>query len=433
MKIHIVSSGETIESIANKYNVLPNRIIIDNELTSPDSLAIGQALVILFPDIIHIVEPGDTLFIISATYGVDPMEILRNNPIIAESDFLIPGQELVITYKDERIDGSEKIGSIEINGYAYPFIDPIVLRKTLPFLTYLSIFTYGFTPDGELVTINDEPLLEAAHAYGVAPIMVLAPMSEDESFSNELAHAMLSNPEAQDNLIENILDNLRAKNYSGLDIDFEFILPEDKESFIEFITKTSTRLREEGFMTTIALAPKTYANQPGLLYEAHDYPAIGAVVDRALLMTYEWGYSRGFPMAVSPIDKMKEVLAYGISAIEPSKIMMGLPNYGYDWPLPFISGETIAENIGNVQALERAIEKNVPIEFDLISQTPFYQYTTDNNIEHIVWFDDARSMDAKLRLIPEFNLKGTGYWQIMRYFPQNWMVVNSLFDIIKKS
>ena len=41
-------------------------------------------------------------------------------------------------------------------------------------------------------------------------------------------------------------------------------------------------------------------------------------------------------------------------------------------------------------------------------------------------------MNSKLRLINEYNLIGGGYWQIMRYFPQNWLVVNSIFDIVKK-
>ena len=48
---------------------------------------------------------------------------------------------------------------------------------------------------------------------------------------------------------------------------------------------------------------------------------------------------------------------------------------------------------------------------------------------HEVWFEDARSIRAKLALIPEYGLRGVGYWNLMRDFPQNWRVLNALYRI----
>ena len=136
------------------------------------------------------------------------------------------------------------------------------------------------------------------------------------------------------------------------------------------------------------------------------------------------------PMAVAPINKVREVLDYGVSAIEPSKILMGIPNYGYDWPLPFIKGTTKAKTLGNVEAVNQAIKFDAPIQFDTTAMSPFYKYT-DLEVEHEVWFENARSIDAKIRLIPEYKLQGASWWNIMKYFPQNWLVVNALMDINK--
>lgn len=434
MKIHIVKPGDSLNSIANLYNVSADRIIIDNEIHDPNFLVIGQSIVILFPNTIYIVQSGDTLIGIAENFNIDVLQILRNNPIINEMEVLIPGQEIVIDYKTGVEFGGGKIATVELNGYAYPFIDRTILRKTLPFLTYLSIFNYGFTPDGELIPpmLPDDEIIAIAIDYKVAPIMVLAPMTAAGNFSNELAHAMLNNPIAVNNLINNIVDNIKTKNYYGVDIDFEFILPEDKDLFIDFIRKTRDRLTAEGLITMVALAPKSFKEQPGLLYESHDYEAIGAIADRVLLMTYEWGYAYGPPMATSPYNLVKIVLNYGVSAIDPAIIYMGIPNYAYDWPLPFMQGETVAENIGNVEAVERAKIFGSFIQFDEVSQSPFYNYISLDGTQHVVWFDDGRSMNSKLRLINEYNLIGGGYWQIMRYFPQNWLVVNSIFDIVKK-
>lgn len=136
-------------------------------------------------------------------------------------------------------------------------------------------------------------------------------------------------------------------------------------------------------------------------------------------------------MAIAPINKVREVIDYGVSVIPTSKIDMGIPNYGYDWPLPYVRGTTKARTIGNVEAVEQAADLGVPIQFNTISQAPFYNYTLDNGIEHVVWFEDARSIEAKLKLIPEYKLAGVGYWNLMRYFPANWLVLNALFTINK--
>ncbi len=431
MLIHVVESGETITSIANQYDLTPERIIIENGLPNPENLVVGQSIVILYPDVIHTVAEGDTLYEIAATYGVEPMQILQNNPQIGETEALIPGQVLVISYKPDAETGGTKLGNIIVNGYAYPFIDRAVLRKTLPFLTFLSLFSYGFTITGELVPIEDEELIQIAKSYQVAPIMMLAPMTAEGAFSNEIAHNMFINPEAQNNLINNILANMEAKGYYGLDIDFEFVLPTDAELFISFIENVQSRLEPAGYIVMVALAPKTSAAQPGLLYAAHNYPVIGATADYVLLMTYEWGYTFGPPMATAPLNSIRQVLEYGISEIDPNKILMGIPNYAYDWPLPFMRGQTQAESLGNVEAVMRAAEYRVTILFDPEAQAPYYYYTNAEGIPHVVWFDDARSMEAKFRLIPEYGLTGAGIWQIMKFFPQCWLVVITLFTVNK--
>lgn len=133
-------------------------------------------------------------------------------------------------------------------------------------------------------------------------------------------------------------------------------------------------------------------------------------------------------MAVAPINSVRAVLNYGVERIDPQKIFMGVPNYGYDWTLPFIRGESKARSLSNVQAVELASEVGAEILFDEQSMAPYFYYTLNDN-EHVVWFEDARSIDAKLRLAAEYNLHGVSYWNIMRYFPQNWLIANSLYDI----
>lgn len=428
MEIHVVEPGETIESIAALYGLSPERIIQDNELSNPNDLVVGQTIVIINPKSTYTVKEGDTLNSIAEATGVSRGQILRNNPTLSDGDFLYPGETIILEYD------TTKLREVFINGYAYPFIDRTVLRKTLPYLSSLTLFTYGFTPEGELIPIDDVELINIAREYGVAPVMLLSTLSEEGVFSTELAHSILNNEENQNNLINNIIANMKEKKYVGFDADFEYLSAEDKEPYVEFLRKITERVHAEGGFVMTALAPKTSPDQKGLLYEGHDYEAIGAIVDKILLMTYEWGYAFGPPMAVSPLNKVREVLDYAATVIPPEKTLMGFPNYAYDWKLPFIRGESMAQSMGIVEATEQAAEVGTTILFDEVARAPYYYYTdyiTGTPVEHVVWFEDARSARDKMSLVDEYNINGIGVWQIMKYWPQLWLVINALYDINK--
>ncbi|MDW5299199.1 MAG: glycosyl hydrolase family 18 protein [Sedimentibacter sp.] len=425
MIIHVVQPGESIYTIARTYGVSPQKIIIDNEIENPNIVVPGQTIVILQPDQVHVVQPSDTLESIAKQYNTTTVKLLQNNPFIGFANAIFPGDQVTITTK------GQKRGPIFVNGYAYPNIDRDVLMKTLPYLTYLTLFTYGITNEGELIDIEDEELIKIARDYGVAPLMLISTLTEEGTFSNELAHVILNNENIQNNLIENVLKTLKEKQYYGLDIDFEYVLPEDREAFANFIKKITTRLNAEGFQVFTALAPKISSTQEGLLYEAHDYPVIGDASNKVLLMTYEWGYTYGPAMAVAPIDRVREVLDYAVTEIDRDKIYMGIPNYGYDFIMPFVQGVSKADSVSNVEAVKLASTVGANIQYDEVSKAPFFIYYDNQGRQHRVWFEDARSIQEKLNLITEYDFEGTGIWNVMRYFPQNWLVLSSLYDIAK--
>lgn len=134
------------------------------------------------------------------------------------------------------------------------------------------------------------------------------------------------------------------------------------------------------------------------------------------------GYTYGPPMAVAPLNKVRQVVEYALSEIPREKILMGIPNYAYDWPLPYESGVTKARVIGNVEAVRIAAENGASIQFSELAQSPYFTYTS-NEVSHEVWFEDVRSIEAKLNLAKEYNLMGVGYWNLMRPFRANWLLL----------
>ena len=377
---------------------------------------------------IYVVQPGDTVNEIAEAYGNSAEQIIFDNQLLNPYELAV-GQALFI-----RTGERQPTMTVSVSGYAYPFIRPWVLSQTLPYLSELPIFSYGFTNEGELVPplLDEQWMIEMALQYGTQPILTLTPFGPDGQFNNILISSVVNNQTYTDNLIQNMLQIMQTKGYQGVDIDFEFILARDRDAFTAFVQQVSETMRENGYHTSVALAPKTSADQRGLLYEGKDYRAIGEAADHVLLMTYEWGYTYGPPMAVAPINQVRRVLNYAVTEIPREKIDLGIPNYGYDWPLPYERGVTRAKTIGNVEAVRIAIENGSQIQFDEKAMSPYFRYYDINaGIEHEVWFEDVRSLQAKFDLIKEYDLRGCGYWQIMQWFRANWLLLYENFYVRK--
>lgn len=378
MEIHVVKQGDTVDTIAAFYGVSPASVIYDNQLGYPYALAVGQAL------------------------------LISTSPV------------------------SEPTFSAYSGGYAYPFIEEMVLQETLPFLSYLFIFSYGFTTEGELVppTLDDQFMIQWAYRLGARPILTLTPFGPDGMFNNYLITTMVNDEVVKNRLFQNLLAAMNEKGFQGVDVDFEYILSADRVPFADFVADLQNFLTPYGYTVSVALAPKTSDDQPGLLYEGKDYGLLGNAADWVLLMTYEWGYTYGPPMAVAPINKVIEVVNYAVTRIDPSKIHLGIPNYGYDWPLPYEKGVTKARTISNTEAVQIAIRAGVPILFDETAMSPYFTYT-ENGIRHEVWFEDVRSLTEKYSLLPSYQLRGISIWQIMKLFRPAFLLFQDMFQIQK--
>lgn len=280
MLIYTVKPGDTLAAVSRRYGLSPIRIAADNGLSDMSRLVPGQNLLINVDSVRYILEEGQTLFSLSQEYGVPLEELIEANPELNPLD-LRPGETVMIP-----VARREQRRPILVNGYAYPSINTNSLNCVLPFLTFISPFSYKLTPTAELVSPDDSDLIFRAQRSAVMPIMVVTNIF-DKGFSTETLSGILSSPELQDRLIGNILAELTGKNYYGVNMDIEYIAPEDRERYNAFLERLTERLHNEGFIVMTALAPKISADQPGLLYEAHDYAAHGRIVDYIILMTYE--------------------------------------------------------------------------------------------------------------------------------------------------
>lgn len=427
MQIHTIQSGETLDGIAQAYGTTVENIVDANEIPEPERLVIGQTLVIPIVGRFYWVQPGDSLWSISQRFGINYMTLAQINQIPV--DTMLPvGLRLYIPPRPRPVK--------EVNAYVEPIgaeVSEALLasaRRAVPQLTYLAPFSYEIARDG---TLRNPPLanLPQIASEGQAALMMTVTNLEEGAFSDEVGAIILNDEALQDVLLNEIIEEARRVGYSDIHFDLEFLRPEDREAYNQFLRKAAERIRAEGLLISTALAPKTRADQPGPWYEAHDYRAHGEIVDFVVIMTYEWGYSAGPPMPVSPIGPVREVLEYALTEMPGEKIMMGQNLYGYDWTLPFVPGGEYARALSPQAAIELAKERNVIIQYDYEDQAPHFDYVDDEGNEHKVWFEDARSIQAKFDLLKELGLRGISYWKLGLPFPQNWLLIEENFTVRK--
>jgi spore germination protein len=428
MQIHVVQRGQSLYGIAQAYGVSAAEIAEANRIDPALSLVVGQALVIPIEGRYYWVQAGDSLYTIARRFGMSVQQLAQVNQLTVNRILPI-GLRLYIPRLPEP--------SIEVNAYIEPMGGQVsealqnAAREAVPYLTYLAPFSYRINRDGTLTPPPMEGLADIAAGAGTTLMMVVTNLEEGQ-FSNELGRIILNDPALQDKLLDNILATAGRVGFRDIHFDMEFLRPEDREAYNAFLRKAAARIHEAGYLISTALAPKTSAQQTGAWFTAHDYAAHGEIVDFVVIMTYEWGYSGGPPMPVSPIGPVRQVLTYALTEMPGSKIMMGQNLYGYDWTLPYVPGGQYARALSPQAAIALARRENVAIQYDWNAQAPHFSYIDAEGRTHQVWFEDARSIQAKFNLVKELGLRGISYWKLGLPFPQNWLLLEDNFQIVKR-
>ncbi|RDU24717.1 LysM peptidoglycan-binding domain-containing protein [Anaerosacchariphilus polymeriproducens] len=427
MEIYIVQPNDTIQSIAEKYGITVEKLVEDNGLAQPNHLVIGQALVITFPKQTYIVQQGDTLKAIADSFDITIMQLIRNNPHLLDNETIYPGENLVISYNTSK--------SISTNGFSYPFMKQETLIKTLPYLTYLTIFNYAATKEGNIFTYQDESnIIKTSKEYGAVPIMLVSTLTPRGEQNIELAYNILLNETFQENHINLIIQIMKNKGYQGTNVIFYYLNENNQGLYLNFLRRMSQRFHNEGFLLVVSINYIITTDNAEKYFTKIDFSKFNELVDKLIFTRFVWTSNYIPPAPINNINFLRELIKY-VSLNTPSnKIMISTPTIGYDWTLPYIPNSSNIYTLSLDAVMEIAYETNSVIYFDENSQTPYFYYKQqyfENTIQHIVWFIDARSYMALNQIIIDFNLDGNAIWNVMSFNSQLWTVLNTQFNIIK--
>ena len=305
---------------------------------------------------------------------------------------------------------------IEVNAYVLPQLVAAredhadELAAAADDLTYATPFSHRVLADGSVESPDDHDVRELAGAGGAAALLALTNSHPDGSFDTDGAAALLADEAAQRRLLAEVSRLCAERGYVGLNVDFERLRPGDRDRFGEFLARAGEHERRAGRLLVTSVAPKRHSAQGGIWHGAHDYRVHGELADRVVIMAYEWGHKAGPPAPVAPLGEVRKVLRHALDEIPRSKLLLGIPLYGYDWTLP--AGHVPARRLGPDEARALARSTGAHVVHDAVHASPSFRYTDSEGREHVVWFEDDRSLGAKLDLVRAHGLAGVSLWRL---------------------
>lgn len=325
------------------------------------------------------------------------------------------------TPREEPSTGGVNFTEVTLSSFEVKFLGWVVEYSNLSasdFAEHASAFTW-VSPTGLYIDQNGD--LGGAIAANVVSTakdngVLVLPLVANKDFDSQTVHKILVDAETRDSVINQLDSFIKQGGYDGINIDFEGVPEGDRDALTQFMGLLASRLRPEGKLVTIDAAAKTYDATTGWA-GAYDYKALGGVCDLVIIMAYDYHWSGGPAGAVSPLDWFNYVVSYASSVIPASRLVIGMPFYGYDWP----TGGT-ASGVTFSEALKISTQLNRTIRFDQASGEYTFTYVKDG-IGREVWFQGAMSTELRIQIVKNHGIDQVAAWSIGAEDPRTWEVI----------
>ncbi|GAB3692383.1 glycosyl hydrolase family 18 protein [Saccharopolyspora tripterygii] len=291
------------------------------------------------------------------------------------------------------------------------------VRKHASELDSVSPWVYGIAPDGRITAQSSGRPEEAESLENLltaGPEMVPSITNHfDGDWQREPLAGILHDPERTRGHVDALAQFARDGGYSAIDIDYEDMRAVDGPVFTRFVRELADRLHAEDRRLSVTLAPKTDDDGNSQATRAQDYRAVAEAADSVRIMAYDYHWATSDPGPAAPETWVRDVLSYALTRAPADKVVLGVPEYGYDWSGGY------GTSVSSAGALELARQRGIEPNWDAAGGSAWFTYR-ENGVDHAVWFEDARSTAIKLRLAREYGLNAVHLWSYGPEAPGVW-------------
>ncbi len=296
------------------------------------------------------------------------------------------------------------------------FLEQKTLTDNADRLSEVNFFWYELGANGEIRgSVQSEAGLNAAREAGLSVL----PSILNGDFDRERVAAIIHDPDRRAAHIAAIVQLVMENDFDGIDIDYESLFAEDRDAFTAFIQELAAALHAQNKLLSTTVHPKTGEGGAWGGPQAQDWAKLGAVSDEFKIMIYDYHHGASEAGPIAPPGWADQVLSYAESQVEPGKIFMGVPFYGYDWV------GSKGESIEWRQAVKRAKMYNVRVQRDASSGEAWFTY---DDGRHTVYFNDAETLRGRLEMMLDKHpdIAGVSIWRLGGEDPMNWAALHEM-------
>lgn len=298
-------------------------------------------------------------------------------------------------------------------------------------MTIVSADVFTLQPGGGISGGDDLNVREFDQQHGVRTFAAVNNYNNDPEkpgFDPDLAReALFDHPEE---LIDTLCSLAQDDGYDGINIDFENIassadIEEDRRAFSSFIHQLATQLHENGLQLIVSVPAKREDSSANTWSYPFDLTSIGQDADFIQSMTYDENGPWGAPGPVAGLDWVEGTLQYAVTQVDPAKLLIGLPAYGYDWDLTASNPANASSQAVSFPWTKIAAFNEKPgaqFHWDDLTQSPSVSYT-ENGHQHQAWYENDQSLKAKAALVSTYHLGGISVWSLGQEDESFWQAL----------
>ncbi len=450
--IYTVMPGDTLFLLARRFNTTIESIMALNNLTST-SLTAGQRIIIpLYTEVVVNVDRANVRTGAGVNYPVKAVMVRGARlPVIGDTQgwyrvvlFDESDGWISATTVNRRVYGGEKPIIVNVGFYTLEegptlpssfnsFVNNTAQISQLPIFMWrisqsnpTTVEKFGQFTDQEVRTLvaiahrNNIKIMPVVHNLLYRPGGV--------ALAKDIVRELVRVPQNRTAFAFSLVRLIEQYNFDGVNIDIEDVHVEDSQNLSALFMEISRVLRSRGYYFS-ASVPSRISDEPfNPFSDPFDYSVIGQAVDQFVVMLYnEFGWPGSPPGPPVTIGWMDRVVRYTMTKMPAWKIVAAVSVFGFDFNLDTGRNTYVTYEM----AVNRAANYNSEIIFDEETQTPMFSYTDAQGNRHEVWFEDTRSLRAKIDLAWRLGISGVALWRLGMEDPGIWnMLANEV--VVKK-
>ncbi|HXH48597.1 MAG TPA: glycosyl hydrolase family 18 protein [Terriglobia bacterium] len=261
--------------------------------------------------------------------------------------------------------------------------------------------------------------MDAARQSGL-PVMALL---YNQDFNRRVATVLLHDRRLQKTVISNLVEIARKQDLLGFQLDLENIDPDDINLYTRFVHDAAKEFHHEGRMLSVAVVPRFLDSAPGQWAAAYDYSGLAHATDFLTLMAYDNSGRLGQAGPIAGYNWVRNALEYARTHVPTDKLLLGIALYGREWSDDGRSLQARTMPFPETQALLNRL--SLTPRWDERHRSPWFEYRTSGTVNR-VWYENARSIQEKLRLLDQYQLRGFAAWRLGMEDPRIWSMVTAM-------